>query len=377
MCSLADLDRPAVAVGRPIDEVHLGQLVGSGPGGSTSGSSSGRAPSSGELVEAGDGLVVDAGRGRSAVASAGIHALAISVTRWRKWSKAASSPMTDSTASGQALVVGGHVGQVLDLADDVVAEVADEPAVQRRQVGEARRPVAGQERLDRGEHALVERDRVGHGAVDGDVEAAGREGRGGPAADERPAAPALAVLDRLEQEAGLVVPAEAGEGGDRRDQVGQQLAPHRDDGVLRGEGVEPGADQGWARRRISSIRLGPEGPEEAGVLAGVAGALALLLDDEQQRVAVAVVAALADELAVAGRLALAPLLLAGPAPEPRAARLEGLPQRLVVHPRHHQHLAGALLLHDGGHQAVGVEGDRASCSSVSAMGVVTGMAGPS
>ena len=39
---------------------------------------------------------------------------------------------------GQSAVVGGHVGQALDLADHVVAEVAHHPAVQRRQVGDHR-----------------------------------------------------------------------------------------------------------------------------------------------------------------------------------------------------------------------------------------------
>ena len=43
--------------------------------------------------------------------------------------------MTDSTASGWPEVVGGDVGQALDLAHHVVAEVADQAAVQRRQLG--------------------------------------------------------------------------------------------------------------------------------------------------------------------------------------------------------------------------------------------------
>ena len=41
---------------------------------------------------------------------------------------------------GEAEVVGGDVGQPLDLAHHVVAEVADDPAVERRQVVEARAP---------------------------------------------------------------------------------------------------------------------------------------------------------------------------------------------------------------------------------------------
>src|SRR3546814_15658346 len=93
-----------------------------------------------------------------------------------------------------------------------------------------------------------------------------------------------------------------------------------------------------------------EGPIEAGALTGVAGALSLLLDDEQQRVAVAVVVGLAHELAVARRVALAPHLLTAARPEHRAALGEALAQRLGVHPLHHQHLARAVLLDDRGNE---------------------------
>ena len=69
-------------------------------------------------------------------------------------------------------------------------------------------------------------------------------------------------------------------------EVGQQLTPDRDDGVAR-------AARAWnsspARASASSRHASPKRAVEAGVLAGVAGAVALLLDDEQQRVAVAVV----------------------------------------------------------------------------------------
>ena len=219
----------------------------------------------------------------------------------------------------------GDVGQVLDLAHDVVAEVADEPAVQRRQLGQRRRPVDGEQGLDGGQDAAgrggTERRDV---AVDLDPAAAGDErGRRRPA-DERPAAPALAVLDRLEQEARAPSPAaQPAEGGDRRDQVGEQLAPHGHDGVVAGQGAEL-----VPARAEHGVQPPPaaEGPEEAGALAGVAGAPPLLLDHEQQRVAVAVVVRLADPLAVARGVALAPLLLAGPAPEHGPALVEGLPQ---------------------------------------------------
>ena len=65
----------------------------------------------------------------------------------------------------QAEVVRWRVGQALDLAHDVVAEVADQPAVHRRQPVEGRRAVHGQQRLERAEHALVEGDAVGQAAA--------------------------------------------------------------------------------------------------------------------------------------------------------------------------------------------------------------------
>ena len=82
---------------------------------------------------------------------------------------------------------------------------------------------------------------------------------------------------------------------------------------------------------------------------------ALLLHHEQQRVSIAVVVRLPNVLAVAGGLPLAPVLLAGPAPEPRASGFQGALQRLPVHPRHHQNPAPLVLLDDGGHQPVVVE----------------------
>src|SRR4029077_16941057 len=97
-------------------------------------------------------------------------------------------------------------------------------------------------------------------------------------------------------------------------------------------------------------------PEEAAVLAGVAGAPAFLLDDEEQRVAVAVVVGLAEPLSVTGGVALAPELGAAPAPEHGAALLEGAAQRGLVHPRQHEDLPG-LVLDDRGDQPVAVPVD--------------------
>jgi len=44
---------------------------------------------------------------------------------------------------GKAPVVVGHVREVLNLADDVVTQVANEPTVERGQSFDVRRPEAG------------------------------------------------------------------------------------------------------------------------------------------------------------------------------------------------------------------------------------------
>src|SRR3954447_8875689 len=92
---------------------------------------------------------------------------------------------------------------------------------------------------------------------------------------------------------------------------------------------------------------------EAGALAGVAGR-PLLVDEDEQRVAVAVQPDVADPLAVAGGLALHPVLAPAARPVGGPARGEGAAQRLVVHPGQHQHLSGVVLLDDGGHEPGGV-----------------------
>ena len=56
-------------------------------------------------------------------------------------------------------VVARHARQMLDLAHDVVAEIADEAAVQRRQIGHRWRAVGGEHPLDRCEHTLISRER--------------------------------------------------------------------------------------------------------------------------------------------------------------------------------------------------------------------------
>src|SRR6202042_688172 len=100
-----------------------------------------------------------------------------------------------------------------------------------------------------------------------------------------------------------------------------------------------------------------EGAVEAGALAGVAGAAALLLDDEEQGVTVTVVEGGPHPLTVAGGVSLAPALLPAAGPEDGPPRLEGLSHGVGVHPAHHEDRPGGVVLHDGGHQAVSVVAD--------------------
>src|SRR5258708_23432610 len=75
-----------------------------------------------------------------------------------------------------------------------------------------------------------------------------------------------------------------------------------------------------------------ETPEEAARVAGVAADAAFLLDDEQDRVAVAVEADLADALHVSRGFALAPELPARTRPVMCFARRERALERFAIHP---------------------------------------------
>ena len=96
-------------------------------------------------------------------------------------------------------------------------------------------------------------------------------------------------------------------------------------------------------------------PVEARAPAGVAGARAQLLDLEPERVLVAIDAQLDDALDVAGAFALLPQRLARAAEIPGLAGLDRSWQRLGVHVRDHQHVAGCGVGDHRGDQAVGVE----------------------
>jgi hypothetical protein len=106
--------------------------------------------------------------------------------------------------------------------------------VQGRQVVEHRSPPGLEHRFDGGEDPLVERDAVGQRSRDLHLPAPGGEGGEGIAPDERPPAPALAVLDRFQEEAGLV-PHDAGEGRHGGREVAEQVPPDRDHRVGAGE----------------------------------------------------------------------------------------------------------------------------------------------
>ena len=79
-------------------------------------------------------------------------------------------------------------------------------------------------------------------------------------------------------------------------------------------------------------------------MAGGAG----LLDEGQEGVVVAIGSEGEHLLQVAAGSALVPQLLTGAAPKPGVAGFQGLLQAFPVHVGQHQHLAGALFLHNAG-----------------------------
>src|SRR5438477_4592429 len=132
------------------------------------------------------------------------------------------------------------------------------------------------------------------------------------------------------------------------------LIPVVADARLIGLGGAGGGGGGAARR---SARAGTEAAVEAREGAGVARALALLVHQEQEDVAVTVVVRLAEPLPVAGGVALGPPLLPRPAPVDHAPRLQRLAKGRLGHPAEHQHPPRLPVLGDGGHQPVGGEAD--------------------
>src|SRR5829696_3416065 len=122
---------------------------------------------------------------------------------------------------------------------------------------------------------------------------------------------------------------------------------------LAGVRVRPAALRDRASQR--GQRLGRDRLElalvEARARTGVARR-AGRIDQREERVLVAVEAELLHPLHVARGLALVPELLARARPEPHLTRLAGALERVVVHVREREHLAGARVLDYAGQKLV-------------------------
>ena len=95
-----------------------------------------------------------------------------------------------------------------------------------------------------------------------------------------------------------------------------------------------------AEQSVGSLaRLRPEVAtgKEAGVLAGVAGR-SDLVDLNQNCIPVTVQVNSLDVLSVSRGVPLAPVLTPRPRPEGHPSLSQGAPERLVIHPAHHEHL---------------------------------------
>ena len=79
-----------------------------------------------------------------------------------------------------------------------------------------------------------------------------------------------------------------------------------------------------------------------------------LLHLDQQAILIAIQRHSLHVLKVPAGLTLEPKTLARPAPIGAFARLKSPPQRLLIHPSHHQHLPILMVLNDRGDQAIGV-----------------------
>ena len=160
---------------------------------------------------------------------------------------------------GQAEVVGRHVGQALDLAHDVVAEVADDAAVERRELGEASARGTRASSASSAASAPWSAGTPGGGV-------AGRTRRARPRTtsvsagsrprnENRPQRSACSTDSSRNPADRLAAPDELHERRDGRLEVGEDLAPDRHDGVLAGE--RDGTRRATAGRRRRSLRRGP------------------------------------------------------------------------------------------------------------------------
>ena len=80
-----------------------------------------------------------------------------------------------------------------------------------------------------------------------------------------------------------------------------------------------------------------------------------LFDLNQKRVTIAIKSDLLHVLSMSAGLAFHPKFLARAAPEMGLAGFDGLFQGSAIHPGHHQHLPGRVILDDGRNQTVARE----------------------
>ena len=104
--------------------------------------------------------------------------------------------------------------------------------------------------------------------------------------------------------------------------------------------------------RATIGRIDP--PVEARPPASVTGG-AGLLDPDPDRVLIAIQAHLDHALGLTGRLTFSPQRIARTAEVPGLAARDRLAQRLVIHVRDHQHVAGGSIGRDTGHEPGHVE----------------------
>ena len=201
--------RPARYAPAPIDERTSGSSS-STAGGSTSGSCSGCEPSSGELLEPAHRLVVDPIQ------------LVVGGVRWDAGVRDERDPLAEVVEGGQLADDRQH-GVGIARRRPGVRRAGARPRARRRSRGSpSSPPCSGGSSSSCGDRyrsstssiaarmPVVEADPLRYAVVDGDVAPASHERGCGTPAHERPPAPPLAVLDRLEQEARLVLTGQAG-----------------------------------------------------------------------------------------------------------------------------------------------------------------------
>ena len=238
---------------------------------------------------------------------------------------------------GHALVVGRHRRQPFDLAHGVVAEPADDAAVEGRELRDLRRADTREQRLDRGEAARVGRHARGRLAVEELDAVTAHDQRRARDHDRRtrsvPTARACSTDSSRKPSPSPTSLMKAESGVSRSASTSRQIGTTEYSPASATNSSSEACDADSLAHTEPGVAPLAELAEEARPLTRVAGARALLLDDEEQRVHVAVVRGAPDVLPVARGFALAPQLLPAATPEPGAAGLERLAERLAVHPR--------------------------------------------